>query len=392
MGLSTHHLTSRFRSTEELYQIRTQRRSQARKNRLQIVHSFWNGRNARRLRLQRSPSHALKSRHSSRKLKKVSIHTKEKLFTSLSTAELSKADLDFISSTNITLAQESLAKTVVSLDLLIGQDLLSTILDHNSPVQTLPSGLILTPSIFGSIISGTSLITKKATAAEIRLSALILATPIDDHEKTNQTKEGMDTAADPFNEGTDKLKDSVNNARHRTSHASRLPSSAKDHHHTASKVLSNQGLSLEPSKPAKKSRSIWNHGYLEFRHQLRLLDENRNSTSSRKEVTSKAKKVLEKNSSKTREEVRKEATGAVKKPVSYGMMETFDARISTKSMSNTHTITPTSSDATAQMVDSLPELQQRRRMSTPWLYRHWLFKQKSPLSTSRRAGKCSRDL
>ncbi|KAL6726135.1 hypothetical protein Aduo_008138 [Ancylostoma duodenale] len=58
----------------------------------------------------------LKSLHSSRKLKKLPISAKGKLTTSLSTAELSKADLDFITSNNIIVAQESLAKTVVSPD------------------------------------------------------------------------------------------------------------------------------------------------------------------------------------------------------------------------------------------------------------------------------------
>ncbi|KAL6731182.1 hypothetical protein Aduo_002080 [Ancylostoma duodenale] len=104
----------------------------------------------------------LKGLYNPKKLKKLSVYTKEKLTTSLTTAELSEADLSFISSSNITVAQQSLARTSVCLDLVIGQDLLSTIIDHGSPVMTLPSGLILTPTVFGYVISGTCPFTGKA--------------------------------------------------------------------------------------------------------------------------------------------------------------------------------------------------------------------------------------
>ncbi|KAL6725449.1 hypothetical protein Aduo_007500 [Ancylostoma duodenale] len=308
----------------------------------------------------------LKSIHSSRKLKKLPIHTKGKLTTSLSTAELSKADLDFISSNNIIVAQESLAKIEVSPDLVIGQDLLSTILDHSSPVQTLPSGLILTPSIFGSIISATSLITKKATAAEIHLGALVLATPMDDYKKTSHIRKDMDTAGDPLNGGTNTLKDNVNNASRRTSHENRHSSSTRESpdYSTASELLSDHKSPLEPRKPAKKFRTIWNHDYLKFRDDRRLLEEYENSTSG-KQVLPLAKKVLGKKHS--RKKTKKGAAKAVKKPVSYGMMETSDVRSSTKCVSNTHAITPTSLDSTTRMKESLPTRQQRRRTSTSWL-------------------------
>ncbi|EPB78804.1 hypothetical protein ANCCEY_02083 [Ancylostoma ceylanicum] len=184
--------------------------------------------------------------HSPRKLKKLSVHTKQKLTTPLTTAELSKEDLNFISSSSITVAQQSLASTTVSADLLIGQDLLSTIIDHSSPVLTLPSGLILTPTVFGYTISGTSL-TKAKTSAEVHGSALVIASPtissredykqdiknlyeleslglktendpdeasiikfMDDYRKTIQIKEGVITAGFPFNENAGKLKDNFN--------------------------------------------------------------------------------------------------------------------------------------------------------------------------------------
>ncbi|EPB78465.1 hypothetical protein ANCCEY_02425 [Ancylostoma ceylanicum] len=136
----------------------------------------------------------LKGLHSPMKLKMLSVHTKRKLTTPLTTAELSEADLNFIPSSNITVAQHSLGRTTVSPDLLIGQDLLSTVVDYSSPVLTLPSGLILTPTVFGYTISGTSPITTKPIAAEIHLSELVLATPIGDCRKTSQTRE--DTGED----------------------------------------------------------------------------------------------------------------------------------------------------------------------------------------------------
>ncbi|EYC36509.1 hypothetical protein Y032_0889g2878 [Ancylostoma ceylanicum] len=112
----------------------------------------------------------LKGLHSSKKLEKLSVHTEKKLTTPLTTAELSEEDLNFISSSNITVAQQSLASATVSANLLIGQDLLSTIRDHSSPVLTLPSGLILTPTVYGYTISGTSL-TKEKTSADVHGSA-----------------------------------------------------------------------------------------------------------------------------------------------------------------------------------------------------------------------------
>ncbi|EPB67827.1 hypothetical protein ANCCEY_13083 [Ancylostoma ceylanicum] len=189
----------------------------------------------------------LKGLHSPKKLKKIiSTHEEKKLTTPLTTAELSEEDLNFISSSSITVAQQSLASTTVSADLLIGQDLLSIIIDHSSSVLTLPSGLILTPTVFGYTISGTSL-TKAKTSAEVHGSALVIASPaissredykqdiknlyeleslglktendpdeasiikfMDDYRKTIQMKEGVITAGFPFNENVGKLKDNFN--------------------------------------------------------------------------------------------------------------------------------------------------------------------------------------
>ncbi|KAL6726137.1 hypothetical protein Aduo_008139 [Ancylostoma duodenale] len=153
----------------------------------------------------------------------------------------------------------------------------------------------------------------------------------------------------------------------------------------ASGLLSDQRSRLEPRRPAKKFRTIWNPDYLKYRDDRRLLEEYQNSTSSAKEVLSLANKVLGKEHPRKKKEG---AVKAVKKPVIYGMMETSGAPSSTKCVSNTHAITPTFLDSATRMKDSLPTRQQRRRMSTSWLYRHWLFKQESQPSASRRARKC----
>ncbi|EPB67530.1 hypothetical protein ANCCEY_13381 [Ancylostoma ceylanicum] len=178
----------------------------------------------------------LKGLHSSKKLEKLSVHTEKKLTTPLTTAELSEEDLNFISSSNITVAQQSLASATVSANLLIGQDLLSTIRDHSSPVLTLPSGLILTPTVYGYTISGTSL-TKEKTSADpaissredykkdiknlCELKSLGLKTEndpgeasiikfMDDYRKTIQIKEDVIAAGFPFNENVGKLRDNFN--------------------------------------------------------------------------------------------------------------------------------------------------------------------------------------
>ncbi|KAL6729931.1 hypothetical protein Aduo_000940 [Ancylostoma duodenale] len=197
----------------------------------------------------------LKGLHSPKKLKKLSVHTKQKLTTSVTTAELSEADLNFISSSNVAVAQQTLART--SLFLLcnviwplvfasseeVGPipprgffDQLVDCCASGSHVGWIEMGLILTPTVFGYTISGTSL-TKAKTSAEVHGSALVIANPavsswedykqdiknmyeleslglktendpdeasiikfMDDYRKTIQMKEGVITAGFPFNE------------------------------------------------------------------------------------------------------------------------------------------------------------------------------------------------
>ncbi|KAK6020785.1 Tas retrotransposon peptidase A16 [Ostertagia ostertagi] len=98
----------------------------------------------------------LKGLHSSKKLMRQSVHTKQKLTTTTRTAELSYADKRFISECNISIAQQTLKSSEVTPAIIIGQDLLNQVVRYDIPVKILPSGLILTPTIFGYTISGTS--------------------------------------------------------------------------------------------------------------------------------------------------------------------------------------------------------------------------------------------
>ncbi|KHJ98799.1 Tas retrotransposon peptidase A16 [Oesophagostomum dentatum] len=95
----------------------------------------------------------LKSMNSSRKLQRLSIHTKEKLTSTTKTAQLSDEDRSFIKNRKISIAQSGLESAPVKPGLLIGQDLLDNIIDHDSSTVKLPSELILTPTIFGYTIS-----------------------------------------------------------------------------------------------------------------------------------------------------------------------------------------------------------------------------------------------
>ncbi|KAK6023362.1 hypothetical protein OSTOST_10853 [Ostertagia ostertagi] len=59
---------------------------------------------------------------------------------------------------------ERLESSEITPDLIIGQDLLNQVLCCDTPAMILPSGLILTPTIFGYTISGSS----KVTSAKIK--------------------------------------------------------------------------------------------------------------------------------------------------------------------------------------------------------------------------------
>ncbi|KAK6059344.1 hypothetical protein COOONC_03029 [Cooperia oncophora] len=93
----------------------------------------------------------LKSLHSSKKIIRQPVHTKEKLTAPTWTAELSRTDKCFISQRNLTIAQHTLESTEVTPDLIIGQDILNqyATICYDAPTIILPSGLILTPTIFG---------------------------------------------------------------------------------------------------------------------------------------------------------------------------------------------------------------------------------------------------
>ncbi|EYC42141.1 hypothetical protein Y032_0541g3186 [Ancylostoma ceylanicum] len=308
----------------------------------------------------------LKGLHSPKKLKNLSVQTKQKLTTPLTTAELSEADLNFISSSNITVAQQSLETTTVSSDLLIGQDFLSTIIDHNSPVLRLPSGLILTPTVFGYTISGTSPITTKPIVAEIHLSELVLATPIGGCRKTSQIREETVTTNLLFIGNKDNFNVALQskNSGSMSYYGEEEDQDCRNVAELPSSMESRLTLS-ELKKPAKKVRTIWNHNYLEFRDQRRWDEGYRGSARSKKEVPAKAKKVLEKKPPKKKES-------------------------STRCAGSTLLMKPTSSVG-ARIHEPLPARQQRHGQSSQWLYRHWLFKENSQLSDSPRTRKFFKD-
>ncbi|VDO57831.1 unnamed protein product [Haemonchus placei] len=155
----------------------------------------------------------LRSCHSSKKIHHLSIFTIDKLTTQTRTAELSKEDKSFIKEKKISIAQRSLIAADVSPDLLVVQELLHRILDHSSATIKLPSGLVLTPTISGYIISGTSSIPDSMKqVGDAQCSSLIVATLIsskDDyktdikHLKTTSVKNGTITTGFQF---TDEVK------------------------------------------------------------------------------------------------------------------------------------------------------------------------------------------
>lgn len=119
----------------------------------------------------------LKGIYNSKKLQRQPIHTEEKLIAETRTAQLPDEDRRFIKDRKVTLGQRNLKSSVLSPDLLIGQDLLSNIIDHSAPTLKLPSGLILTLTIFGYNISGTSEVDLVNNDINSTRSSLIVATP-----------------------------------------------------------------------------------------------------------------------------------------------------------------------------------------------------------------------
>lgn len=103
------------------------------------------------------------------------LQTMERVVAPFSSAHLSQADLDFLKTMNINLAQTTLAQRQVKPDILIGQDLIDEILTDSNRIR-LPSGLRLSESIFGWIISGTSE-TDPQAKAHLAVHSIVIQCP-----------------------------------------------------------------------------------------------------------------------------------------------------------------------------------------------------------------------
>ncbi|XGW35534.1 hypothetical protein V3C99_019061 [Haemonchus contortus] len=137
----------------------------------------------------------LKSLRNAKKLKHVSVLTEDTLIAPTRTANLSEVDKSFITKKKIPIAQRSLLPANVSPDILIGQDLLHRILDHNSAAIRLPSGLMLTPTIFGYTITGTS--TTPSSMKQVRgtqYSSLIVSAPVISSKGDSKTGKNISEA------------------------------------------------------------------------------------------------------------------------------------------------------------------------------------------------------
>ncbi|VDO70331.1 unnamed protein product [Haemonchus placei] len=138
----------------------------------------------------------LKGLRSSRKLQRLSVFTKEKLTSTTKAALLSEADKSFIKREKIMIAQQTLRPSEVSPDLLIGQDLLNQVIEHHNIVSKLPSGLVLTPTIFGYTISGAGSIPNSMEQVTcVQCGSLIVAIPLissNDYSKTDKNISGAE--------------------------------------------------------------------------------------------------------------------------------------------------------------------------------------------------------
>ncbi|KHJ85936.1 Tas retrotransposon peptidase A16 [Oesophagostomum dentatum] len=168
---------------------------------INIVHDVWNGRTTRELQLRR-------------------VHTKEKLTTSLETAQLSEDDVKFISTREIHIAQQTLSRTSVSPDILIGQDLLSIIIDHaiwKAAFAQIQEGalVVVTPNVSSKDDY------KQDIKHLYELGSLGIKTEndpdedsilkfMDDYRKTIEIKDGTITAGFPFKDNAEKLKNNSN--------------------------------------------------------------------------------------------------------------------------------------------------------------------------------------
>uniref|UniRef100_A0A7I5E619 DUF1758 domain-containing protein n=1 Tax=Haemonchus contortus TaxID=6289 RepID=A0A7I5E619_HAECO len=143
----------------------------------------------------------LKSHRGSKKLKHIPVFTKDKLIAPTRTAKLSEVDRCFITKNRVPIAQRSLNPANVSPDILIGQDLLHRILDHNSAAIQLPSGLMLTPTIFGYTIPGTSTALMSAAMMQLRdaqCSSLLASAPVISSKGGSKTELDTSRAGAPL--------------------------------------------------------------------------------------------------------------------------------------------------------------------------------------------------
>ncbi|KAL6726795.1 hypothetical protein Aduo_008729 [Ancylostoma duodenale] len=121
----------------------------------------------------------LKNKTSGTLLKGIAMHTKSLLTSSMSTAKLSFADRRFIWKRKIRIAQPTLKTSVITPDILVGQDLIDTFLLRKEACITSPSGLVLTPTVFGYAISGSSSISMSRPSQTLTQNgAIIIATAI----------------------------------------------------------------------------------------------------------------------------------------------------------------------------------------------------------------------
>ncbi|KHJ98384.1 hypothetical protein OESDEN_01634 [Oesophagostomum dentatum] len=84
----------------------------------------------------------------------------------------------------IRVAQPTLEDRLITPDILVGQDLIDSFLLRDQPCVTLPSGLVLTPTVFGFAISGRSSIRGlKAPEMHSENGAVLVATPVLSHAR-----------------------------------------------------------------------------------------------------------------------------------------------------------------------------------------------------------------
>ncbi|KHJ85669.1 Pao retrotransposon peptidase, partial [Oesophagostomum dentatum] len=124
----------------------------------------------------------LKNPTSGKVMKGIMMHTKSPLTSAMCTAKLNLADRKFIKKQKIKVAQPTLDDKIVTPDILLGQDLIDKFLLRDQSCVTLPSGLVLTPTVFGFAISGKSSVHCARTGQiHTENSAVLVATPVLSH-------------------------------------------------------------------------------------------------------------------------------------------------------------------------------------------------------------------